>query len=118
MASEEEDRRYFDRWKALQPNEPTLADVLAAGDGRLFAIYILDGFRIATAEAAEAAARVAKVRAEAVRIFKDEGTVEQFLRTPRALLDGRTPVAVAIDSEEGVERVLRIAGDAAESGYF
>lgn len=42
----------LDGWIDSQPAPPVLGDVLATGDGELFAAFILRGFRQATAEAA------------------------------------------------------------------
>lgn len=49
--SEEEMLHKLDRWRQRLLVRPSLKDVLETGDGDLFAAYVLEGFRVATAEA-------------------------------------------------------------------
>ena len=51
MASEEELLAKLERWLARKPHDPTLSDVLATGDGELFAAFVLKGFRVAAKQA-------------------------------------------------------------------
>lgn len=58
---DEPDRLVLERWEAALPVPPTLRDVLATDNIRLFVAYITRGFRKAAAEAVEQLTRAEKV---------------------------------------------------------
>lgn len=110
---EEEDRLALERWEAAQLASPTLRDVLASGDIRLFAAYITRGFREAAAEAVEQRTRAEKIRAFVIDAYGGDGaSAEEFLRQKHPLLGDQTPLARAVESDEGVADVIQLVGRA------
>lgn len=111
--SEEEDRLALERWEAAQPAPPTLRDVLASADIRLFAAYVTRGFRQSAAEAVEQWTRVEKVRAFVIDAYGGDGArAEEFLRQKHPLLADQTPLVRAVESDEGAAEVIQLVGRA------
>lgn len=111
--SEEEGRLALERWEAAQPAPPTLRDVLASGDIRLFAAYLTRRFREAAAEAVEQRTRVEKIRAFVIDAFGgDSARAEEFLRQKHPLLAQQAPLARAVETDEGAAEVIQLVGRA------
>ncbi len=111
MIKEEQDLLDLQRWEAAQSEPPTLLDVLATGNIGFFSAYVLRAFRAAAAIAVEERERVARVRQLILGAFDgDAARMEAFLRNPSKDLGGLIPLKLAVESEEGAERVI----DAAE----
>ena len=117
MDTEEDDRRALEAWIAVQPHEVNVFDVLETMDIRLIRAFITDAFRAATVEAAAGSERVSRLRNDVMRFFEQEENARDFLRTPHARLGGRTPLAVAHQSEAGINEVLRILEQAHQGGF-
>lgn len=54
--------------------------------------------------------RVARVFDRALAVWKDEGSARDFLNTPHMLLDNRTPMDVALKTDEGARVVEEVLG--------
>lgn len=61
-------------------------------------------------------ARVAKVYAMAMSIFRDERKVRDFLSRPHVMLDNEAPLDVALATGPGADAVINILGRAAYGG--
>lgn len=117
--SEEEDQQALDQWIAAQPGPPTLRDVLATGNIRLFAAFVTRGFRQAAAEAVKETKRAERVRALVREAYGgDDARAEEFLRRQHPALGGDTPLQRAVQSEEGAEEVIQLVGRALYGGGF
>lgn len=104
----------LERWKAAQATQPTIFDVIRSGDIELFGTYIEVCFREAAAQAIKETERAERIRNRALAVFDDADTAEAFLRSPHPQLQGRTPLAVAVASEDGVLAALALCtGDSA-----
>jgi putative toxin-antitoxin system antitoxin component (TIGR02293 family) len=69
-----------------------------------------------TSDESDRLARIAKVFAFALQIFRDEGKVRSFLDRPHPMLDDRAPLEVALASGPGADAVINVIGRAAYSG--
>jgi putative toxin-antitoxin system antitoxin component (TIGR02293 family) len=69
-----------------------------------------------TAEEGDRLARIAKVFAFGLDIFRDEAKVRTFLDRPHPMLDGKAPLEVALASGPGADAVINVLGRAAYSG--
>ncbi|MCK8515007.1 DUF2384 domain-containing protein [Methylonatrum kenyense] len=58
----------------------------------------------------ERLARIARVWAMAIDVYRDEGMARTFLTRPHPMLDGRVPLDVAIVTGYGAEAVVEILG--------
>ena len=58
----------------------------------------------------EAFARFRTTWAEAVDVWGDEDTAQEFLRRPHAMLNDRRPIDVVLESDEGARSVEEILG--------
>jgi putative toxin-antitoxin system antitoxin component (TIGR02293 family) len=67
-------------------------------------------------EESDRLARVAKVFAFGLEIFRDEAKVRHFLDRPHPMLDGRAPLEVALATGLGADAVINLLGRAAYSG--
>lgn len=61
-------------------------------------------------------ARLAKVWAAAVRVWKDEADAREFLRRPHPMLDVRAPREIAVASDPGADAVVNVIGRGAYGG--
>lgn len=55
-------------------------------------------------------ARLAKVFAAGLEVFHDEALTREFLRRPHAMLDGQSPLDVALATGPGADAVINILG--------
>lgn len=69
-----------------------------------------------TTDESDRLARIAKVFAFGLEIFRDEAKVRTFLDRPHPMLDGRTPLDVAIATGPGADAVINLLGRASYSG--
>ncbi len=61
-------------------------------------------------------ARLAKVWAMAISVWRDEGDARAFLRRPHPMLEGRAPREVAVASDPGADAVVALIGRGAYGG--
>jgi putative toxin-antitoxin system antitoxin component (TIGR02293 family) len=69
-----------------------------------------------TTEESDRLARIAKVFAFALEIFRDEAKVRSFLDRPHPMLDDKAPLEVALATGLGADAVINVLGRAAYSG--
>ena len=69
-----------------------------------------------TSEEGDRLARLAKVYVFALDIYKDSNDVREFLNRPHAMLDGRPPLDVALETGPGADVVINLLGRIAYSG--
>lgn len=69
-----------------------------------------------TSEESDRLARIAKVFAFGVEVFRDEAKVRSFLDRPHPMLDNRPPLEVALATGPGADAVINLLGRAAYSG--
>lgn len=69
-----------------------------------------------TSEEGNRLARLAKVWAFALQIYKDEEKARTFLNRPHMLLEGKKPLDVALATDPGADLVINILGRAAYGG--
>lgn len=69
-----------------------------------------------TAEEGDRLARIAKVFVIALDIYQDPEKVRDFLRRPHMMLDGKTPLDVALATGPGADAVINLLGRAAYGG--
>lgn len=72
--------------------------------------------KLLTADESDRLARLAKVYAFALSIFKEPEKVREFLNYPHAMLDGKAPVDVVLANGPGADVVINILGRAAYGG--
>jgi hypothetical protein len=106
----ERDFEDLERWESAQLKPPTIFDVRATGDIKLFGAFVLRAFRAAAAEALEETRRVKRVRAGVLRALKEDAeAAETFLRTPHQSLAEKTPLELAVASEVGADTVIELS---------
>lgn len=69
-----------------------------------------------TTEESDRLARIAKVFAFGLEVFRDEGKVREFLDRPHPMLDDKAPLEVALTTGPGADAVINLLGRAAYSG--
>lgn len=69
-----------------------------------------------TTQESDRLARIAKVFAFALDIFRDEAKVRSFLERPHPMLDEKSPLEVALATGPGADAVINVLGRAAYSG--
>jgi putative toxin-antitoxin system antitoxin component (TIGR02293 family) len=69
-----------------------------------------------TTDESDRLARVAKVFAFALEIFRDEAKVRRFLDSPHPMLDDKAPLEIALATGLGADAVINLLGRAAYSG--
>ncbi|MGH9808088.1 MAG: antitoxin Xre/MbcA/ParS toxin-binding domain-containing protein [Terriglobia bacterium] len=69
-----------------------------------------------TTEESDRLARIAKVFAFALEIFRDEAKVRRFLDSPHPMLDDKAPLEIALATGPGADAVINLLGRAAYSG--
>jgi putative toxin-antitoxin system antitoxin component (TIGR02293 family) len=69
-----------------------------------------------SAEESNKVARLAKVWAMAMSVWRDEADAREFLHRPHPLLDGRRPRDLALGSDPGADAVVNIIGRGAYGG--
>ncbi len=69
-----------------------------------------------TTEESNRLARIAKVFAFALEIFRDEAKVRRFLDSPHPMLDDKAPLEIALATGPGADAVINVLGRAAYSG--
>jgi putative toxin-antitoxin system antitoxin component (TIGR02293 family) len=69
-----------------------------------------------TTEESDRLARIAKVFAFGLEIFRDESKVREFLNRPHLMLDNKAPLDVALATGPGADAVINVLGRAAYGG--
>jgi putative toxin-antitoxin system antitoxin component (TIGR02293 family) len=69
-----------------------------------------------TTDESDRLARVAKVFAFGLEVFRDEAKVRDFLNRPHPILDNKVPLDLALATGPGADAVLNLLGRAAYSG--
>jgi putative toxin-antitoxin system antitoxin component (TIGR02293 family) len=69
-----------------------------------------------TTEESDRLARIAKVFAFGLEVFRDENKVREFLDRPHPMLDDKTPLEIALTTGPGADAVINLLGRAAYSG--
>ena len=69
-----------------------------------------------SSEESDRLARVAKVFAFGIDVFRDEAKVRSFLERPHPMLDDRAPLELALATGPGADAVINLMGRAAYSG--
>jgi putative toxin-antitoxin system antitoxin component (TIGR02293 family) len=69
-----------------------------------------------TVEESDRLARIAKVFAFGLEVFRDEAKVRAFLDRPHPMLDEKTPLDVALATGPGSDAVINLLGRAAWGG--
>jgi putative toxin-antitoxin system antitoxin component (TIGR02293 family) len=72
--------------------------------------------QLLTTEESDRLARVAKVFAFGLEVFRDEAKVRSFLDRPHPMLDDKTPLDIALATGPGADAVINVLGRAAYSG--
>src|SRR3954451_12932623 len=72
--------------------------------------------QLLTTEESDRLARVAKVFAFGIDVFRDEAKVRAFLERPHPMLDDKAPLEVALATGPGANAVVNLMGRAAYSG--
>ncbi|TMJ78679.1 MAG: DUF2384 domain-containing protein, partial [Alphaproteobacteria bacterium] len=72
--------------------------------------------QLLTTEESDRLARVAKVFAFGLDVFRDEAKVRSFLDRPHPMLDDKTPLDIALATGPGADAVINVLGRAAYSG--
>lgn len=72
--------------------------------------------KLLTSEEGDRVARLAKVYSFALDIYKEPARAREFLSRPHAMLDGETPLNVAIGTGPGADVVINLLGRAAYGG--
>jgi putative toxin-antitoxin system antitoxin component (TIGR02293 family) len=67
-------------------------------------------------EESDRLARIAKVFAFALEVFRDDAKVRRFLDSPHPMLDDKAPLEVALATGLGADAVINLLGRAAYSG--
>jgi putative toxin-antitoxin system antitoxin component (TIGR02293 family) len=67
-------------------------------------------------EESDRLARIAKVFAFGLEVFRDEAKVRSFLDRPHPMLDERPPLEIALATGPGADAVINLLGRAAYSG--
>ena len=67
-------------------------------------------------EESDRLARIAKVFAFALEVFRDDAKVRRFLDAPHPMLDEKAPLEIALGSGLGADAVINLLGRAAYSG--
>ena len=67
-------------------------------------------------EESDRLARIAKVFAFALEVFRDDAKVRRFLDSPHPMLDDKAPLEVALATGLGADAVVNLLGRAAYSG--
>jgi len=69
-----------------------------------------------TSEEGDRLARLAKVFSFALDIYKDPGKAREFLNHPHPMLDGKSPLDLALATGPGADLVINVLGRAAYGG--
>ncbi len=69
-----------------------------------------------TTDESDRLARVAKVFAFGLEVFRDEAKVRDFLNRPHPMLDDKIPLELALATGPGADAVVNLLGRAAYSG--
>jgi putative toxin-antitoxin system antitoxin component (TIGR02293 family) len=72
--------------------------------------------KLLTTEEGDRLARLAKVFSFALEIYKEPAPAREFLSRPHAMLDGETPLNVALGTGPGADVVINLLGRAAYGG--
>src|SRR5436190_16527063 len=72
--------------------------------------------QLLTTEESDRLARVAKVFAFGLEVFRDEAKVRSFLDRPHPMLDDKAPLDIALATGPGADAVINVLGRAAYSG--
>lgn len=69
-----------------------------------------------TSEEGDRLARLAKVYVFALDIYHDGNSAREFLNRPHAMLDGKSPLDIALATGPGADAVINLLGRVAYSG--
>jgi putative toxin-antitoxin system antitoxin component (TIGR02293 family) len=58
----------------------------------------------------EGADRLSRLLARADEMWGDAAKVNRWVQSPRTVLGGKSPAALAVEGEEGLERVMELIG--------
>jgi putative toxin-antitoxin system antitoxin component (TIGR02293 family) len=72
--------------------------------------------QLLTTEESDRLARIAKVFAFGLEVFRDEAKVRSFLDRPHPMLDDKVPLEIALATGPGADAVINLLGRAAYSG--
>jgi putative toxin-antitoxin system antitoxin component (TIGR02293 family) len=72
--------------------------------------------QLLTTEESDRLARIAKVFAFGLEVFRDEAKVRSFLDRPHPMLDDNAPLEIALATGPGADAVINLLGRAAYSG--
>ena len=72
--------------------------------------------QLLSTEESDRLARIAKVFAFGIDVFRDEAKVRAFLERPHPMLDDKAPLEVALATGPGADAVINLMGRAAYSG--
>ena len=72
--------------------------------------------QLLSSEESDRLARVAKVFAFGIDVFRDEAKVRSFLERPHPMLDDKAPLELALATGPGADAVINLMGRAAYSG--
>ena len=72
--------------------------------------------QLLTTEESDRLARIAKVFAFGLEVFRDEAKVRSFLDRPHPMLDDKAPLEIALATGPGADAVINLLGRAAYSG--
>jgi putative toxin-antitoxin system antitoxin component (TIGR02293 family) len=69
-----------------------------------------------TSDEGDRLARLAKVYIFALDIYRHSNNAREFLNRPHAMLDGKLPLDVALETGPGADAVINLLGRVAYSG--
>ncbi len=72
--------------------------------------------QLLSTEESDRLARIAKVFAFGLEVFRDEAKVRSFLDRPHPMLDDKAPLEIALATGLGADAVINLLGRAAYSG--
>jgi putative toxin-antitoxin system antitoxin component (TIGR02293 family) len=101
------------------------ADRVSPQDARRFSYRVVPkptlerrrkGKQPLSTEESDRLARIAKVFAFGLEVFRDEAKVRSFLDRPHPMLDDKAPLEIALATGPGADAVINLLGRAAYSG--
>lgn len=117
MTGQEKEREALECWSVSLAHAPGLSQVMATGDVSLIGAFVLETFRGTAFELAEQRGQIQRVREMALEVYSgDRDAAARFLTRRHAMLDGKTPLEMALSSDEGAEAVINLLGQVAYGG--
>ena len=118
VTNQDTGREALDRWSASLARTPGLAEVMASGDISLIGAFVFETFRVTAVELAKETEGLERVRQMALEVYSgDQEAAARFLTRKHLKLEDKTPLEIAVSSEEGAETVLNLLGTAAYVGH-